>query len=72
MANIFSISFLELKTQSAEAIEDTELYILQRGKTAPTSDLVMTLKQSNGKAPVMLEHSGMLSTPLLPLLPGSL
>ena len=36
------------------------------------SVLVMTLKQSDGEALVMLELEGMWSSPLLPLLPGPL
>ena len=45
---------------------------LQRDKIPPYGCPGYDIKQSDGEAPVMLEHWGMRSTPLLPLLPGPL
>ena len=51
------------------SIEETAS--LQRGKTLPTSILDMKIN-NDGEVPIMLEFWKMLSTPLLPLLPGPL
>ena len=58
-----------LLAQSAGTVEYTSL---QRGTTPPTSVLDMTLKKSDGVAPVMPEIWEMRSTSLLPSLPGPL
>ena len=49
-------------------LQNTPTASLQRGYEYPGYDT----RPSYGEAPIMLEHSGMWSTPLLPLLPGPL
>ena len=62
----------ESATQSAGAVEDTTAF-LQMNKTPPYEQVSWyDIKQSHGKAPVMLELWGMQSTPSLPSFQGPL
>ena len=68
---IIIITYSHLREPCQLGLQNTQTASLQRGKTSPTSVLIMTLKIYDGEDPV-LELWGMWSTPSLPLFPGPL
>ena len=58
--------------KSAGSVEYTDCIFYDGIRPLPKEDPGYDTKQSDGKAPVMLELWGMQSTPSLPLLPGPL
>ena len=64
---------IQLIAQSAEAVEYTDCFSAEGYDPPPPNGCPgYDTKQSDGEVPVMLELSGMRSTPSLPLLPGPL
>ena len=68
----FTQESVQIVLPSRLGLFNTPTAPLQKGKSPTQQVSCYDTKQSDGEVPVMLELWGMLSTPLLPSLPGPL